>query len=122
LPATDDPSGAPAKTPLRADPPLTVNSRFCRVHKRSSYRAVADLAHAHGALVPADNNFATPVNQRPLEFGVDVVSHSATKYLGGHSDVSAGVLAGRGLIRYSADAIVSEYRHRTTLGTDRSRL
>lgn len=56
--------------------------------------AVANLAHAHGALVLADNTFASPVNQRPAEFGVDVVWHSATKYLNGHSDVSAGVLAG----------------------------
>lgn len=58
-------------------------------------RAVSDIAHAHGALVLADNTFSTPVNQRPTEHGADVVWHSATKYLGGHSDVSAGVLAGR---------------------------
>ncbi|WP_250285380.1 MULTISPECIES: trans-sulfuration enzyme family protein [unclassified Frankia] len=57
-------------------------------------RAVAGLAHAHDALVLADNTFATPVNQRPLDLGVDLVWHSATKYLNGHSDVSAGVLAG----------------------------
>jgi methionine-gamma-lyase len=58
-------------------------------------RAVADLARAHGALTLADNTFATPVNQRPAEFGIDLIWHSATKYLNGHSDVSAGVLAGR---------------------------
>lgn len=57
-------------------------------------RAVADLARAHGALTMADNTFATPLNQRPVDLGVDVVWHSATKYLNGHSDVSAGVLAG----------------------------
>ncbi len=57
-------------------------------------RAVADLARAHGVLTIADNTFATPVNQRPADFGVDLVWHSATKYLNGHSDVSAGVLAG----------------------------
>ncbi len=57
-------------------------------------RAVADLARAHGVLTLADNTFATPVNQRPADFGVDLVWHSATKYLNGHSDVSAGVLAG----------------------------
>jgi methionine-gamma-lyase len=56
--------------------------------------AVADLAHAHGVLTMADNTFATPVNQRPADFGVDLVWHSATKYLNGHTDVSAGVLAG----------------------------
>ena len=57
-------------------------------------RAVADLAHAHNALTLADNTFATPLNQRPADFGIDVVWHSATKYLNGHSDVSAGALAG----------------------------
>ena len=57
-------------------------------------RAVADLARAHHVLTIADNTFATPLNQRPAEFGVDLVWHSATKYLNGHTDVSAGVLAG----------------------------
>ncbi|WP_327592712.1 aminotransferase class I/II-fold pyridoxal phosphate-dependent enzyme [Streptomyces chartreusis] len=56
--------------------------------------AVADLARAHNVLTVADNTFATPLNQRPAEFGIDLVWHSATKYLNGHSDVSAGVLAG----------------------------
>ncbi|SBT43213.1 trans-sulfuration enzyme family protein [Micromonospora auratinigra] len=57
-------------------------------------RAVADLAHAAGALVVADNTFATPVNQRPTALGADLVWHSGTKFLGGHSDVSAGVVVG----------------------------
>jgi methionine-gamma-lyase len=57
-------------------------------------RAVAELAHARGILTAADNTFATPINQRPLEFGIDLVWHSATKYLGGHSDASAGAVAG----------------------------
>jgi methionine-gamma-lyase len=57
-------------------------------------RAVCALARAHGARTLADNTFATPVNQRPVSLGADLVWHSATKYLGGHSDVSAGVLAG----------------------------
>ena len=56
--------------------------------------AVAELARARGVITLADNTFATPLNQRPAEFGVDLVWHSATKYLNGHSDVSAGVLAG----------------------------
>lgn len=56
--------------------------------------AVAAVAREHGALTLADNTFATPLNQRPLDLGVDVVWHSATKYLNGHSDVSAGVIAG----------------------------
>jgi methionine-gamma-lyase len=57
-------------------------------------RAVTALARDHGALTVADNTFATPVNQQPLALGADLVWHSATKYLGGHSDVSAGALAG----------------------------
>jgi methionine-gamma-lyase len=55
---------------------------------------VASLAKEHGILTIADNTFATPFNQRPLEFGIDAVVHSATKYLGGHSDLSAGVIVG----------------------------
>lgn len=55
---------------------------------------VSELAHRYDALVAVDNTFASPVNQRPLEFGVDIVSYSATKYLGGHSDVTAGFLLG----------------------------
>lgn len=57
-------------------------------------RAVADLARAHDVLTLADNTFATPLNQRPTDFGIDLVWHSATKYLNGHCDVSAGVVAG----------------------------
>ncbi len=55
--------------------------------------AVAELAHAHGALVVVDNTFATPFLQQPLALGADIVVHSATKYLGGHSDVVGGFLA-----------------------------
>lgn len=53
---------------------------------------LADLAHDHGALCAVDNTFATPYLQRPLEHGADIVSHSLTKYLGGHSDVVGGAL------------------------------
>src|SRR5208282_5718143 len=54
--------------------------------------AVARIAHAAGALVVVDNTFATPVFQRPLELGADIVLHSTTKYCGGHSDVQGGAL------------------------------
>lgn len=57
-------------------------------------RAIAAKAHAHGARVAVDNTFASPVNQRPLELGADFVVHSATKYLGGHSDLTAGAIMG----------------------------
>ncbi|MFK0689110.1 trans-sulfuration enzyme family protein [Mesorhizobium sp. IMUNJ 23033] len=55
-------------------------------------RAVCDLAHDAGALAVVDNTWATPLLQRPLEFGADAVMHSATKYIGGHSDLMAGVV------------------------------
>jgi cystathionine beta-lyase/cystathionine gamma-synthase len=55
--------------------------------------AAADAAHAAGALLVVDNTFATPYLQRPLELGADVVVHSTTKYLGGHSDVIGGFAA-----------------------------
>lgn len=56
--------------------------------------AICEIAHAAGARVLVDNTVATPVNCRPLEWGADMVMHSATKYLNGHSDVLAGVPAG----------------------------
>jgi cystathionine gamma-synthase len=55
---------------------------------------LARAAHEVGALVVVDNTFATPINQRPLELGADLVLHSATKFLGGHSDAMGGVLVG----------------------------
>lgn len=56
-------------------------------------RAAAEAAHAAGAMVVVDNTFATPYLQRPLELGADIVVHSTTKYLGGHSDVVGGFAA-----------------------------
>lgn len=53
--------------------------------------AVADISHKHGLLVIVDNTFMTPYLQKPLDLGADIVVHSATKYLGGHSDVVAGL-------------------------------
>jgi cystathionine gamma-lyase len=58
-------------------------------------RAACELAHAHGALAVVDNTFATPYLQQPFEFGADIVVHSTTKYLGGHSDVVGGALCVR---------------------------
>ena len=57
--------------------------------------AIVDLAHARGAKVVVDNTFATPYLQQPLELGADIVVHSTTKYLGGHSDVIGGFVAVR---------------------------
>src|SRR5215470_7961405 len=55
-------------------------------------RAVCELAHAAGARVAVDNTVATPVLTRPIEFGADIVVHSVSKYLNGHSDVLAGAV------------------------------
>ncbi len=60
--------------------------------KVSDIARVAELAHKVGALLVVDNTFASPVLQRPLELGADIVLHSATKYLGGHSDLIAGLV------------------------------
>jgi cystathionine gamma-synthase len=57
--------------------------------------AAAELAHARGALLACDSTFATPVLQRPLALGADVVMHSTTKFLAGHGDVTGGALAVR---------------------------
>jgi cystathionine gamma-lyase len=55
----------------------------------------AEIAHQHQVLVGVDSTFATPVLTRPLELGADIVMHSATKYIGGHSDVLGGVLVAK---------------------------
>lgn len=57
-------------------------------------RRIVGMARQHGALVAIDNTFASPVNQQPHALGVDMVVYSATKYLGGHSDITAGVVTG----------------------------
>jgi cystathionine beta-lyase/cystathionine gamma-synthase len=62
--------------------------------KVADVRALAEMAHRHGARLILDNTFPTPYLLRPLELGADLVLHSATKYLGGHGDVTGGVVAG----------------------------
>ena len=63
--------------------------------KLTDIAAVVSIARSHGMTTVMDNTFATPYNQRPLEHGVDVVVHSATKYLGGHGDLTAGLIVGK---------------------------
>jgi methionine-gamma-lyase len=58
-------------------------------------RAVASLAKQHNILTAIDNTFATPWNQKPIDLGIDLVIHSATKFLGGHADVTLGAVIGR---------------------------
>ncbi len=55
-------------------------------------KAVAEIAKEHGLVSMIDNTFASPVNQNPIDFGIDIVIHSATKYMGGHSDILAGTV------------------------------
>ncbi|KAJ0246779.1 Condensin complex subunit 1 [Hirschfeldia incana] len=62
----------------------------------SDIRKIAEMAHAQGALMLVDNSMMSPVLSRPLELGADIVMHSATKFIAGHSDVMAGVLAVKG--------------------------
>jgi len=57
-------------------------------------KAVADLAKKHKIISMIDNTFASPINQTPIDLGIDISIHSATKYLGGHSDILAGVVVG----------------------------
>ena len=56
-------------------------------------QAIADLSKQHQIITMIDNTFASPINQNPANFGIDIVLHSATKYMGGHSDISAGAIA-----------------------------
>ena len=74
-------------------------------------REISRMAHAHGALVAVDNTFASPVNQRPLELGADFAVHSCTKYLGGHSDLTAGAIMG------SKELLMPIWNWRKNLGT-----
>jgi len=73
-------------------------------------KKVTAIAKQYRLLTMIDSTFATPVNQRPVEFGVDLVMHSGTKYLAGHSDLICGVIAGQ------ADLIEQIHHTRTTLG------
>lgn len=70
--------------------------------------AMADFAHSHDLTAAIDNTFASPVNFRAAEVGFDIALHSATKYLGGHSDLAAGVVAG-------PSALLDRVRHTTKL-------
>ena len=60
--------------------------------KIADIHSIAEVTKAHGALLAVDNTFATPYNQTPLDLGADIVMHSVTKYLGGHSDTVMGAL------------------------------
>lgn len=73
-------------------------------------KQVTAIARQHGITTMIDSTFATPINQRPIDFGIDLVMHSGTKFFGGHADIMCGILAGRG------DLISKIRETRTTLG------
>ena len=80
---------------------LQPNTRVCYLETPSNpllavtdLQAVAELARSRGIHTMIDNTFASPVNQNPADFGIDIIIHSATKYMGGHSDICAGAVAG----------------------------
>jgi cystathionine gamma-synthase len=86
--------------PTRIEAALTARTRLVLIESPTNpylkildIAAIADLAHDRDALVVVDNTFATPYLQRPLALGADIVVHSTTKYLGGHSDVVGGAVA-----------------------------
>jgi cystathionine beta-lyase len=62
--------------------------------KITDLEMIAQLAKEHDCITMIDNTFASPINQNPTDFGIDIVMHSATKYMGGHSDISAGTISG----------------------------
>ena len=74
---------------VHVETPTNPMMRLCDI------AAVAEIAHAGGALLMVDNTFASPFNQRPLELGADVAVHSTTKYLNGHSDIIGGAVVVR---------------------------
>jgi cystathionine beta-lyase/cystathionine gamma-synthase len=93
---------APATDPARFAEAFQPNTKLVWVESPGNplmsitdIAAVAALAHERGCLLGVDNTFATPVLTRPLELGADIVMHSATKYLGGHSDALGGALVVR---------------------------
>lgn len=78
----------PATTAIFMESPSNPSMRIYDIRK------IAELAHASGIKVVVDNTFATPINQQPLGMGADVIVHSCTKFLNGHSDVMAGAIVG----------------------------
>jgi cystathionine beta-lyase/cystathionine gamma-synthase len=87
------------------------------VMRLTDLRAAADLAHRHNVRMAVDNTFASPYLQRPIEFGADLVTHSTTKYLNGHSDSVGGVVVATrdddiewlGFVQNAAGAILSPF-------------
>ncbi len=93
---------APSDDPSKLEAAIRPNTRLVWIESPGNpllsitdIAACAEVAHRHGALLAVDNTFATPVLTRPLELGADIVMHSITKYLAGHSDALGGALVVR---------------------------
>ncbi len=97
---TDDPSPAGFQALMSAKTKLVwIETPTNPLLQILDIAAIADVAHRHGAKLAVDNTFASPYLQQPLKLGADVVVHSTTKYLGGHSDVVGGCVVGaKGLL------------------------
>ena len=89
---------------LHLESPTNPNERVVDLEK------IASLARKYRLITTIDSTFATPINCRPVEWGIDLVLHSGTKYFGGHSDIMCGIAAGRG------DLIEQIHHARNTLG------
>ena len=104
-----------AATPAEFEAALRPNTRVLYVESPSNpllhcvdLAAISKVSRGHGLLSIIDNTFATPINQNPIELGIDAVLHSATKYLNGHTDVNAGVVvSSNAVIRKLADYAVN---------------
>src|SRR5262245_4702304 len=93
---TDDPSPAGFERLMTAQTKLVwIETPTNPLLQLIDVEAVAKVAHKHGAVLAVDNTFASPYLQQPLRLGADLVVHSTTKYLGGHSDVVGGAVVGR---------------------------
>ena len=75
--------------------------------KITDMAAVAKIAKKHKLITIIDNTFASPVNQNPIDFGIDVVTHSGTKYIGGHSDLACGVMVASKKLTMSLSAHIT---------------
>ena len=91
---------SPDNTPETFEKEIRANTRLVYIETPSNpllsitdIKAIADLAARHKLISIIDNTFASPINQNPAELGIDIVLHSATKYLGGHHDICAGAAA-----------------------------
>ncbi len=106
---TDDPDAIEASIARGCDV-LYLESPTNPTLKVLDLERLAASGHAVGAVVVVDNTFATPINQRPLDLGADLVVHSATKFLGGHADALGGIVCGR------SDLIERIYHYREING------